>query len=97
MVGKGSKVNSEADWVTFCEKRGFKPFSINEETIDLDSGLIESLMDAFKNNAYDRSMTLVIARSDERSIDKEVIDGRHRIVAAYRLFKKGIAVKLQKC
>jgi hypothetical protein len=94
MVASVRTGKQDEEWISFCEKRGFKPFPINEETIDLDSGLIDILMDAFRNNAYDRSMTLVIARSDNPSIDKEVIDGRHRIVAAYRLFKKGIAVKM---
>jgi hypothetical protein len=94
MVSNSKNVKGETEWVNFCEKRGLKPFPINEESIDLDSGLIEQLMDTFRNNAYDRSMTLVIARSDEPSIDKEVVDGRHRIVALYRLFKKGIQAKL---
>jgi hypothetical protein len=94
MIANGRTVKQDAEWASFCQKRGFKPFPINEETIDLDSGLIEGLMDAFRNNAYDRSMALVIARSDNQQIHGEVCDGRHRIVAAYRLYKKGISVKL---
>ena len=80
-------------WVNFCRKRGVKPFRIDEEDIDLDSGLIESLMDALKNNAYDRSQPLVIANSNDASIHQEVVYGRHRIISAYRLSKKGIAVR----
>jgi len=94
MVSNGRNDKQDIEWVSFCQKRGFKPFPIDENTIDLDSGLIESLMDAFKNNAYDRSMALVVARSDDPSINGEVCDGRHRVLAVYRLLKRGIPVKL---
>jgi hypothetical protein len=80
-------------WINFCRKHGFRPFAVEEENIDLDSGLIESLMDAFKNGGYDRSSHVIIAKSENSSIDGEVIDGRHRAIAAYRLAKKGITVR----
>jgi hypothetical protein len=91
MDGKQKQAMDPA-WVNFCRQRGFKPFPI-EQDIDLSTGLIESLMHALANNAYERSVPLIISKSQDPNIDGKVINGRHRIVAAYRLAKKRIAFR----
>jgi hypothetical protein len=47
-----NSILNDPDWLAFCKSHNIAPFEISEETIDLDSSLLQDLQDSFKTGGY---------------------------------------------